>query len=453
MKVILLSGGSGKRLWPLSNDTRSKQFLRLLASPSGEQESMVQRVVRQIVESQITDSITLATSNTQHDIITNQLGASIDLVTEPERHDTFPAIALAVNFLLNERQCDPQEVIVVMPCDVYTEAGYFKAAARMAEAAARDEADIVLMGIRPTSGTTEFGYIVPGQPQKGQLATPVQQFVEKPSRDRAAALLKEAAWWNAGVFAFKAAYLQSIVDRYVPSASFAQLRAQYGRLPRISFDYEVVEQAARLAFVSYSGQWKDIGTWDALAEELPTSTIGRVTLAGEVDNTHAINELDLPLLCVGTRDLVVAASPDGLLVAAKDAGEMIKDYVERMPARPMYEERRWGEYKVLNSVTFPDGHQILTKELRIAAGKGISYQKHLHRDEVWTFVDGEGLLVIDDKVTRVGRGTVVNIVKGQMHAVKALTPLTFIEVQSGDMLVEEDILRFPWDWDAAEAAL
>ena len=171
MRIILLSGGSGKRLWPLSNDTRSKQFLRLLASPSGEQESMVQRVVRQIVESQITDSITLATSNTQHDIITNQLGASIDLVTEPERHDTFPAIALAVNFLLNERQCDPQEVIVVMPCDVYTEAGYFKAAARMAEAAARDEADIVLMGIRPTSGTTEFGYIVPGQPQKDHLCS------------------------------------------------------------------------------------------------------------------------------------------------------------------------------------------------------------------------------------------------------------------------------------------
>ena len=134
MQIILLSGGSGKRLWPLSNNTRSKQFIKLLTAPDGSKESMVQRVVRQLRETGICDSITVATSQSQRDIIINQLGEEIPVVTEPERRDTFPAIALASSYLAYKRKCSTDEIIIVMPCDPYTETGYFETIRRIADA-------------------------------------------------------------------------------------------------------------------------------------------------------------------------------------------------------------------------------------------------------------------------------------------------------------------------------
>jgi mannose-1-phosphate guanylyltransferase len=161
MKIILLSGGSGKRLWPLSNEARSKQFLRILECPNGGRESMVQRVVRQIKASKLTDNIIFATSVSQKDIITNQLGEDITIVTEPCRRDTFPAIALATSFLFKEMKCNRDEVVVVMPCDSYTEAHYFDSIRTMAKAVEDGVADLVLMGIKPTYPSAKYGYVVP----------------------------------------------------------------------------------------------------------------------------------------------------------------------------------------------------------------------------------------------------------------------------------------------------
>lgn len=172
MRIILLSGGSGKRLWPLSNDARSKQFLKLLKAPDGSRESMLQRVVRQIKASGLDASITVATSVSQKDAITTQLGAHVDVVTEPERRSTFPAIALAVTHLLKEKQCSRDEVVVVMPIDPYTESGYFDVIAQMAEAAEKGVADLVLMGIRPTRPSSKFGYIVPDTTPAGGCLLP-----------------------------------------------------------------------------------------------------------------------------------------------------------------------------------------------------------------------------------------------------------------------------------------
>lgn len=161
MQLILLSGGSGKRLWPLSNDARSKQFLPLLASPNGGMESMIQRVVRQIREAKLTDNITFATNAVQRDSIINQLGEDVYVVTEPERRDTFPAIALAASYLAKEQKCNDDEVVVIMPCDVYTESKYFATIAKMVEAVENNVADLVLMGITPTYPSEKFGYVVP----------------------------------------------------------------------------------------------------------------------------------------------------------------------------------------------------------------------------------------------------------------------------------------------------
>ena len=164
-------------------------------------------------------------------------------------------------------------------------------------------------------------------------------------------------------------------------------------------------------------------------------------------NTHAINELGLPLFCEGLKDVVVAASPDGIMVCSKPRSEKIKDYVSSLVSRPMYEERRWGSYRVLDSQSYADGSKSLTKSLTLKAGKGISYQVHHHRSEVWTIVEGEGEFVLDGVRRKVARADVLNIPVGHLHAIRATTgDLTLIEVQLGNPLVEEDIERFDWQW-------
>ena len=444
MQIILLSGGSGTRLWPLSNNARSKQFLPLLEAPDGSRESMVQRVVRQIGESSLEGKITIATNMAQRDVIINQLGEDTDMVLEPCRRDTFPAIALACSYLSLEKGLPADETVIVMPCDPYTEAGYFDAVARMARALGQGAADLVLMGVTPTYPSSKYGYVVPEG--KGGEVLKVQRFTEKPSVAGAEALLAEGALWNGGVFAFKLGYMMDIARKYVEASSFEQVSSRYEEFPKISFDYEVVEKAESVAVVPYTGAWKDLGTWNTLSEELSRNDIGNVTLGKNNVNTHVVNELGIPVFCDGLENVIVACSPDGIIACAKGAAENIKGYVDKLATRPMYEERRWGVYKVIDSERMADGFCALTKSLTIKAGKNISYQRHNQRSEVWTFIDGEGLLVLDGKVRKVGRGDVINIAKGQLHAVKAISDLTFIEVQSGQNLVEEDIERYDWDW-------
>ena len=203
MQIILLSGGSGKRLWPLSNNTRSKQFIKLLTAPDGSKESMVQRVIRQLKESGFSDSITVATSASQRDVIINQLGDEISVVTEPERRDTFPAIALASSYLTHEMHCSADEIVVVMPCDPYTEAGYFETIKRMADAVMDNRAELVLMGIRPTYPSAKYGYVVPVSDNGESGIYRVSRFTEKPDVMTAEKLISEGAFWNGGVFAFR----------------------------------------------------------------------------------------------------------------------------------------------------------------------------------------------------------------------------------------------------------
>lgn len=446
MQIILLSGGSGKRLWPLSNNTRSKQFIKLLTAPDGSKESMVQRVVRQLREAGICDPITVATSRSQRDVIINQLGDGIPVVTEPERRDTFPAIALASSYLACERKCPADETVIVMPCDPYTEAGYFETIRRMADAVKNDAAELVLMGIRPTYPSAKYGYVVPMPDNDESGIYRVSRFTEKPDVPTAGRLISEGAFWNGGVFAFRLGYMTDIVDRYIKADTFAEIRSRYGEFPKISFDYEVAEKAQSVAVVPFAGEWKDLGTWNTLTDGLSEHTIGNVVMDDESGNTHVINELELPIMCIGARNLVIAASNDGILISDKGKSENIKTYADRLQRRPMFEERRWGEYKVVDTAEFPDGYKSLTKQLKIKSGKCISYQVHRHRDEVWTFIDGEGELVLDGVMSVVGRGDTVIINKGVKHAIKAISDLTFIEVQSGDLLVEEDIERFDWDW-------
>ena len=459
MQLVLLSGGSGKRLWPLSNNARSKQFLPLLEKVDGTMESMVQRVVRQAREANLTEDITLATNASQQDIIVNQLGDSVNLVTEPERCDTFPAIALAASYMKLAKQCADDEVVVIMPCDPYTELGYFETIGKMVECVKQNVADLVLMGIQPTYPSEKYGYVVPEakvSEVSGSRFQKVSRFTEKPTTVVAEELLKQGAFWNGGVFAFRLGYMMNIVRKYMPIINandddnqicdFESVRNRYSEFPKISFDYEVAEKAESVAVVPLKGEWKDLGTWNTLTDELHKPVIGNAVMGTHCENTHVINELQNPIFVDGLKDVVVAACPDGILVCSKEHSEEIKKSVENLTPRPMYEERRWGTYRVLDDSYYADGRHSLTKSITLKEGKNISYQIHHHRSETWTFVQGEGIFVLDGKEQRVKAGDTVVIPVEHWHAIKALTELTFIEVQSGNPLIEEDIERTEWKW-------
>lgn len=448
MQLVLLSGGSGKRLWPLSNNARSKQFLPLLEKEDGTMESMVQRVVRQAREAHLTDEITLATNASQLDIIINQLGESVSVVTEPERRDTFPAIALAASYLKLAKNCPDNEVVVIMPCDPFTESGYFETIGRMVKCVEVDVADLVLMGITPTYPSEKYGYVVPNKDDVGvEGSMNVRQFTEKPNVERAKELLSMGALWNGGVFAFRLGYMMDIVRKYIVSDSFEDTRSRYSEFPKLSFDYEVAEKAESVAVVPYTGEWKDLGTWNTLTDELRRLVIGNAVMGPRCSNTNVINELQYPIYVDGMEDAVIAASPDGIIVCRKKYTEDIKKSVDNLTLRPMYEERRWGTYRVIDDSTYEDGRHSLTKSITVNPGKCISYQVHRHRSEAWTFVEGEGLFVLDGIEKRVKAGDTVVIPVNHHHAVKAVSKLTFIEVQTGNPLVEEDIERSEWTWN------
>lgn len=438
--IILLSGGSGKRLWPLSNDSRSKQFLRLIKNKDGKYESMVQRVYRQICEAGIKANIVVATGASQVDSIRTQLGSTVDIVVEPERRDTFPAIALSASFLYFEKHVQADEVVVVLPVDPYAEIEYFKTLQKMEQAVKQNAADMVLMGIQPSYPSSKYGYIIPDEPKNG--INPVKTFIEKPDEEKASKLISDGGVWNGGVFSFKLSYIMEIIKKYVNVSSYKEMLESYSSLKKISFDYEVVEKAKSIAMIPYGATWKDLGTWNTLTEEIEDTVIGAAVVGEGTHNTHVINELSIPVVVLGAKNMVVAASPDGILIADKQKSSYLKPYVDALGGRPMYEERNWGHYKVLDYDQYSDGARSLTKHLTIKADKFVSYQRHNIRDEILTIIDGTGELLIDGHARNVRRGDVVYIVKGQKHALKAVTDMQLIEVQIGTELFEDDVEEF-----------
>ena len=440
MNIVLLSGGSGKRLWPLSNEIRSKQFLKLLSDANGGHESMVQRVYRQITQAGIQANIVVATSATQVESIRGQLPDDVDVVVEPERRNTFPAIVLAASYLESRKQMDPEETVIVLPVDPYVEVAYFETFQQMDARVQQGGADLVLMGIKPSYPSEKYGYIIPGE--GGSVAG----FKEKPSEAAAKMLIEQGALWNAGVFAFKLKYLMKIADNYVDSRDFDDVVAHYESLKKDSFDYEVVEKADALAVIPYNGEWKDIGTWNTLTEEMQEESIGDVVMGEACINTHVINELSIPVVALGTQNLVIAAGQDGILVSDKHKSSYIKPYVENIDNRPMYEERRWGEYKVYDYSQYADGTKSLTKHVTINAGCAQDYHVHRYKDEVITVANGEGELVVDGCLIKLSRGDSISIRRGQKHAIRAFQDLQLISVQISEDNTENDTEVFGWSW-------
>lgn len=448
MQVVLLSGGSGKRLWPLSNEARAKQFLKVLKTENGENESMLQRVFGQLQSSGINAQITVAAAALQVDSIRKQLG-DVSLVVEPERRNTYPAIALACASLLKEGKASRDDVVLIMPVDVCASNTYYDCFKTMQEVVFKKKADLALLGVKPTYPSAKYGYITTRKEKIEEYADVymVEAFEEKPTEEKAESLIESGAYWNAGVFAVSIGYVLDKVEEELNDVSYESILSHYSELENISFDYKIVEKAENVAMVQYDGKWKDLGTWNTLTEEMDEECSGKVIVGEECENTHIINELAIPIVTLGTKNLVIAASPDGILISDKHKSSYLKPYVETVEERPMYEERRWGEYRVLDYTQYEDKSKSLTKHLMIEKGKCISYQRHMHRDEIWTIVDGEGKLLTDGVVKEVKRGDVAYIVAGQKHALYATKDLHFIEVQIGKELIEDDIERFEWEWE------
>jgi mannose-1-phosphate guanylyltransferase len=451
MHLILLSGGSGKRLWPLSNGVRSKQFLKVLRADDGGMESMVGRICRQMAGmSRIEwDSVTVIAGESQRDQLMVQMDAHADILIEPERRDTFPAIAYAAAWLYGEKGVGKDDIIAVMPVDPYVEPHYFDRIAAIEDDIIRTGADIVLLGSKPNHPTEKFGYIiVDNGGETAFLSKPVRGFREKPPMLEAQKLIGEGALWNCGVFGMRLGYVLDFLEKHYAIRKFDReymTRAFYS-LPKISFDYEVVESAKNIRVIEYDGSWKDLGTWESLTEEMDENVIGNVIRDDTCLRSHIINELDIPVVVLGIHDAVVVVSHDGVLVTSKDETYRLKDVIGSIDSRPMYEKKRWGEYLVLNRSDSESGN-TLTKKLILNKGKQISYQVHFGRKEIWTIIRGCGVLYLDGVKREIHEGDTVSIEVGTKHGLHALTELELIEIQFGDALVEEDIERLEFDWD------
>ena len=465
MRIVILSGGSGTRLWPLSNAVQSKQFLRVLDGPNGKKESMLQRIYRQLEVSGIQKGkISIITGREQADYIRRQIGSETVLIEEPERRNTFPAISLAALHLAQCQNVPYDEPIIVMPADVYTEPSYFDIFKEMERLCKADVAELILMGIKPERASDQFGYIVPEQPKEmtdtSELEMPkdtprkevpaphrafkVDHFEEKPSVRRAEELIEKGALWNGGVFAFKLGWLLKQIQRIAPALNYESLHANYSMLEKTSFDYAVVEKTPDIAVIPYAGLWMDLGTWNTICSKMANSVTGNVISAQASDGSTIINELPVPMAVVGIPNAVICATWDGILVADKKESVHLKELLNIPETRPMYEQRRWGEYSVLQNMETDDGRKTLTKHLAIADGNRISYQKHQYRDEIWTLLSGSGEVTLDDDTFQVQTGDTVKIPAGMVHSIRGLHNLHILEIQIGSELLEEDIQRLEY---------
>ncbi len=429
MNIILLSGGSGKRLWPLSNDIRSKQFIKLFKTADG-YESMVQRVYRQIKTAEPSAEITIATGETQVSAIKNHLGEKVDICVEPCSRDTFPAIALAAAYLHDIKGVPCTECMVVCPVDPYVEDAYFEALKDLCELASKGNSGLVLMGIEPTYPSEKYGYVIP---QTSEKISRVLEFREKPDIEAAMHYIARGALWNAGVFAFKIGYILDKAKETIGFSNYCELLEKYAALEKISFDYAVSEKEKSIEVMRYCGEWRDVGTWNMMAEVMSDVAKGNVTLDDECRNTQVVNELGIPILCMGCRDMVVAASSDGILVSDKQRSGYMKPYVDKIGKEAMYAEKSWGTFTVIDVQS-----GSMTVKITLKKGSSMKYHSHDLRREVWTIVSGSGKVIIDGNESPVSAGSVVQIPTKAKHMITADTNMTIIEVQIGRSISEKD---------------
>jgi mannose-1-phosphate guanylyltransferase len=311
------------------------------------------------------------------------------------------------------------------------EEGYFQCLQDMYETARSGKENLVLMGIEPDGPSEKYGYIKPEA--GGGFA-----FTEKPTEEKAREYIAAGALWNGGVFAYRLKYVMEKSRELLGTSEYQELYDHYAELKKISFDYAVVEQEKSIAVLRYRGVWKDIGTWNTLAETMEEPTVGNAVIGDRCENVHIVNELDIPVLAMGMKDTVIAASPDGILVASAETADRIKPYVDTISRQIMFAEKSWGNYLVIDAED-----SSLTIKANLKPMQRMNYHSHERRDEVWTIISGFGKAVIDGEETTVAPGDVIRMNAGQKHTIIAGEQgLQLIEVQLGKDISVSDKKKY-----------
>lgn len=463
---LLMCGGSGTRLWPLSRKSYPKQFARL----TGE-ESLFQASARRLAGEGFAAPMVVAGSDFRF-IVTEQLAAveiaPATILIEPAARNTAPAV-LAGALALEARE--PDALMLVAPSDhVIPDAARFRAAVLAAVPAAR-EGQLVTFGIRPDRAETGYGWLeLSTQPEAGfaPLPQPLRRFVEKPDAARAQQMLDDGHHlWNAGIFLFTTRTLIAAFEAHAPAIlaqvrraldesqtdlGFVRLAAEpWAALDDISIDYAVMEKAANLTAVPYGGVWSDLGGWEAVWREMGPDADGVVTqgaaTALECRDSLLRSEAEgLQLVGIGLEGIVAVAMPDAVLVARKDRAQEVKNAVAALKARGAQQAetfprdyRPWGWFESLVV-----GGRFQVKRIVVHPGAALSLQSHHHRAEHWIVVEGTARVTIDERVELLAENQSVYIPLGAVHRLEnpGKVPLTLIEVQTGAYLGEDDIIRY-----------
>jgi mannose-1-phosphate guanylyltransferase / mannose-6-phosphate isomerase len=458
IQPVIMCGGAGARLWPTSRDSLPKQFAPLLGARSSFQETALR-----VRGPQFSDRLLVVTSRAHRFLAEEQLaeiGVEADILLEPERRDSGPAIVAACVKIARE---DPDAPVLVVAADhMISDAEAFRAAVISAREAAA-AGWLVTFGIMAAHPATEYGYIEPGEPVEG-AAFRVATFVEKPDARTAAGYVLAGFLWNSGNFLFTARRLIDEYAAFAPAAVEAVTRAMggaanesgalalepaaWGEVEKKSIDYAVMQHTARAAVVKVACGWSDIGNWDALWSMGARDAQGNA-IKGDVeilDSHGCFVSSDGPLTSVlGASDLIVVAERDAILVADRRRAPEVKQLVEalRRKGRPEADchsrvRRPWGSYQVIDC-----GDQFQVKRITVHPNGRLSLQKHRRRSEHWVVVSGLAQVTVEDKTRSLGPNEHVHIPLGAVHRLENFgdMPVQLIEVQSGNYLGEDDIVR------------